>query len=191
MEWLLELDGNLLLWIQEYIRNDVLTPVFKLITSLGNAGMIWIVFTAVLLILPRTRKIGLMSMTALLLSLVINNMWLKNQIARTRPYEVIPGLTLLVGKAKDYSFPSGHSSASFASAMVLFLSSRYHRQNEKAEGTGLSMAAGINAMILALLISFSRLYVGIHYPTDVLCGILSGALIGYGVFHFYKRKRWI
>ena len=103
----------------------------------------------------------------MLASFILNNLFLKNLVARTRPYEVIDGLTLLVDKASDLSFPSGHSAASFVAAVIILrlLPRRY----------------GVSAMVLAAFIAFSRLYVGIHYPTDVLAGTVSGILIGLAI----------
>ncbi|MCD8125247.1 MAG: phosphatase PAP2 family protein [Lachnospiraceae bacterium] len=164
LETLLQLDGNILLWIQENLRNPVLTALMVRITALGNAGLIWIVITALLLLRKDTRSAGVMSAMALIGSLVINNFFLKNLAARTRPYEVIEGLSLLIAPATDFSFPSGHTGSSLASAWVLL-----HE---------LPRPWGILAMALAILIAFSRLYVGIHYPSDVLAGALTGILAG-------------
>lgn len=158
------MEAYILLGIQEYVRNPILTPIMKFITTLGNGGIIWILLAILLILIKKTRKIGATVMLALLFSLLVNNGILKNLVARIRPYEVIDGLNLLVKKAVDYSFPSGHSGASFAAATVIgcFLPKKY----------------GIPAVVLAGLIAFSRLYVGIHYPTDVLFGVLDGILLG-------------
>ena len=158
-------DSGLLLWLQENVRNPILTPLMKAVTHLGDAGIFWILLTLVLLILPRTRKVGLGSAIALLGSLVVCNLILKNAVGRIRPYEVIAGLECIVGRAHDASFPSGHTSASFASAVALF------RQIPRKYGVPL--------LILAALIAFSRLYVGIHYPTDVLAGLVIGIALGW------------
>ena len=93
LQFLSELDGGILLWIQEYFRNPVLTPILKVITNLGNGGAIWILLTLLILLLPKTRRVGCMMAVALIGTLLINNMLLKNLVARTRPYEVIEGLT--------------------------------------------------------------------------------------------------
>ena len=108
----LEFDASILLYVQEIIRNDVLTPIMKFITLLGDGGVFWIVLTVVLLCIPKTRKMGLCSAIALLLSVIICNVILKNAFARIRPYEVIEEIELLVKRADDWSFPSGHTSAS-------------------------------------------------------------------------------
>lgn len=160
MEGLLHMDGEILLFLQEAVRNPILDPVMKVITTLGNAGILWIVLTVLLLIFPKTRRIGWMSACALLFSLLINNILLKNLVARTRPYYVVEGLIPLIKKPTEFSFPSGHAGSSFASACVL-----YRRLPKKF---------GVPILILAVLISFSRLYVGVHYPSDVLAGALTG-----------------
>lgn len=163
---LLLLDGNILLFIQEFLRNPLVTPIMKVITTLGNSGAVWILLTILLLALPKTRHVGYMMTAALLGTLLINNIILKNLVARTRPYEVIEGLTYLVKQPTDLSFPSGHAGCSFAAACIMFrrLPKRY----------------GVPALILAILISVSRLYVGVHYPSDVLFGTISGIVISYG-----------
>ena len=165
MEVLLGLDGNILLWIQEYIRNDFLTPFFVFITKLGDVGMIWIVLTLILMCNKKTRKTGVISAVALLLSLLFCNVLLKNLVQRVRPYEVIDTLTILVERQKDFSFPSGHTSASFAAGIVFF--------------RNLPKKFGVPAVILACLISFSRLYIGVHYPTDVICSIVFGVVLAF------------
>lgn len=162
------MEPNILLWIQDNLRNDVLTPFFVVITSLGNAGILWILITARLLIPKKTRKVGILCVAALLFSFLIDNVLLKNLVARTRPYEVIEGLTYLVKKPVDYSFPSGHTGTSFATAVVLFLS--------------FPKKYSFWFLVLAVLIGFSRLYVGVHYPTDVLAGAIIGTLIAVGVY---------
>ena len=96
MEQFLQLDGNILLWIQEHVRQDALTPVIKFITHLGDAGWFWITLAVVLLILKKTRKIGLLTGCSLLVSFLINNVFLKNVVARTRPYEVVEGLHRMI-----------------------------------------------------------------------------------------------
>lgn len=165
MEWMIEVDGQILLLIQNVIRNPVLTPIFTVITVLGNGAVIWILISLALLLSKKTRKIALICAAAMLVSLLINNLALKNIVGRMRPYDVVEGLVPLIGKPRDYSFPSGHTASSFAAAWVL-----YKR---------LPKSFGISALVLAGLIGVSRLYLGVHYPTDVLFGILSGIGCGY------------
>lgn len=158
------MEGDILLWIQEYLRSDILTPVMQFFTHLGDTAFIWIGMAAVFFLFKKTRITGMEILAALLISLIINNMILKNLVARVRPYETVEGLRLLIEKQPDWSFPSGHSSSSFAAAAVIWLN---HRKTGRA------------AVVLAGLIAFSRLYVGVHYLTDVLFGAADGILIGW------------
>lgn len=163
MDAFFQLDGNILLWIQEYIRNDFLTPIFKFITHLGDEGYVWIAIAVILLFVKKYRKVGIMVGVSLLGSLVFNNMLVKNLVARPRPYRMIETLSILIPEPGEYSFPSGHTSSSFAAGVVLYLM--------------LPKKYGVPAMILAFLIGISRLYVGVHYPTDVLGGMVMGTVL--------------
>ncbi|HIR27043.1 MAG TPA: phosphatase PAP2 family protein [Candidatus Choladousia intestinigallinarum] len=164
MEALQMAEGSILLWIQEFLRADWLTPVMLTITKLGNLGFIWVVLSLLFLCFRKTRWAGAAGLLAVFFSLAFNNYFLKNLFERIRPYEVIDGLTLLVHKASDFSFPSGHAGSSFAAATAFFWILRGK--------------IGAAAYVLAFLIAFSRLYIGIHYPTDVLCGMITGSLCG-------------
>lgn len=175
MDYLINLDGNILLWIQEYIRQDWMEGFWKCITMLGDSGWFWIVLSIVLMIPRQTRWIGITSLTALVIGALITNVTLKNLVARTRPYEVIEELLLLIEKQSDFSFPSGHTCASFAAAGV------YWRMMPKKYG--------IPLMILAALIAFSRLYVGVHYPSDVLAGLVIGLFAAWAAWHLQRYVR--
>lgn len=164
MEWLIQSEGGILLWIQENLRSEILTPVMKGITFLGNGGWFWIVLALALLICPKTRRAGIAAGIALLLSLLVNNVFLKNVVARTRPYELVEGLQILVSRPHDFSFPSGHSGASFAAACAMY--------------PNLPRRWGVVLVVLAALIALSRLYVGVHFPTDVLAGAVIGICLG-------------
>lgn len=165
MQQLLELDGNILLFIQDYIRQDWMDGFWTTITKLGNAGWFWIALSIILLCFKKTRKIGCVSLLALVIGELVTNVVLKNLVARLRPYEVIDGLRLIIKPQSDFSFPSGHSCASFASATVI-----YKMMPRKY---------GICAVVLAVLIALSRVYVGVHYPSDVLAGGLIGIFSGW------------
>ena len=157
-----QFDSAILLWIQNSLRCDFLTPIMKALTVMGDHGIFWIALTLLLLMLCKTRPTGVVCAASMVFGLIITNLILKNWVARIRPYELIEGLECIVSKAHDFSFPSGHATNSFACAWVLF-----RRADKKW---------GVPALVLAILISLSRLYVGIHYPTDVL----AGAAIGIG-----------
>lgn len=156
-------EAALLLWIQNTVRQEWLDPVIARFTQLGNAGILWIVITLILLIIPKTRKVGCACFLSLVLSLIFCNGIIKHLVARPRPYTQIPGLQLLVPLASDWSFPSGHSSSSFCVGTVCL--------------ARLPKKFGVPLIILAALIALSRLYVGIHYPTDVIGGVLLGIVL--------------
>lgn len=160
------------------IHTPLLDKILAFITSLGNAGIIWIVLVVVLLILPKTRKTGIIVAAALLMDLILCNLILKNLVARVRPYDVNTAIAILIKKPLDFSFPSGHTAASFAAMTALFLAKM--------------KKAWIAALVLAVLIAFSRLYFYVHYPTDVLggavVGILSG-IIGYAIVEKIDKRR--
>ena len=134
------------------------------VTTLGNGGLIWIALAGILLLIPRYRKAGAAVLAGLALEVICCNLVLKPLIARVRPCDVNTAVQLLVARPDDFSFPSGHSGASFAAVTALY-----------AGGNRL----WIPALLLAALISFSRLYLYVHYPTDVLAGILLGAAAGW------------
>ena len=160
---LMEIESAILLWIQNNLRCAFLTPVMRGITTLGNGGMFWIALTVLLLIFRRTRRIGVCCAASMLLTLLVVNLCIKPLAARTRPYELIQGLEILVSRPHDFSFPSGHSAKSLTCAWAIFrLAPRKY---------------GVPALVLAVLIALSRLYVGVHYPTDVLAGAAIGILL--------------
>ena len=135
-----------------------------------------IVLSIVLLFPKKTRRAGLLSLLALLGSLCVTNFLLKNYVARVRPYEVVAGLQCLIAAQPDWSFPSGHASASFASAVVIYKSC--------------PRGIGVPALILAFAISLSRLYVGVHYPSDVIVGMVIGTLIALILFWIFGEKKY-
>ena len=159
-------EGPFLLWVQEFLRQPWLSPIVAFYTKLGDQGIIWIAACLLLLLWPKTRRAGWAGVFALLLSLLCTNILLKHLFTRTRPWLVIEGLVPLVAERDPNSFPSGHTSAAFAAAIAWFhtLPKRWMRL------TGLAMAA---------LMGLSRLYVGVHFPSDVLCGALVGTLCGF------------
>lgn len=156
-------EAELIYWIQEHLRLDFLTPIMQFITALGNGGSFWILLTILLLAFRRTRRAGLCCALALLLDFLAVNLVLKPLVGRVRPYQIIDEISVLTALPADASFPSGHSAASFAAAWALFRSGR--------------KKWGAWALVLACLIALSRLYVGVHYPTDVLGGTIIGFLV--------------
>lgn len=161
--------------IEDLFESDFMDTVMKGITHLGDAGIIWIIITLCLLISKQYRKLGILCAIGLILGLIIGNGIVKNLVSRERPFEVDKDIlkTLKIIDPKDPSFPSGHTQASFIVATILMMAKRKF---------------GIPALILAFLIGFSRLYLKVHFPTDVLGGMLMGIAIGLTVWFVYKWK---
>ena len=178
LDWILKADGDILLFLQNYVRNALTDGFWKLITFLGDGGWFWIVLGVVLLIPKKTRKSGFTALLALIIGSVITNLVLKTAVTRIRPYDAVEGLVPLVKKLGDYSFPSGHTCASFSCAVV------YYKMYPDIKGKG--------AMVLAVFIALSRLYVGVHYPTDVLGGAIVGwlsAILALKISVFTEKKK--
>lgn len=155
------LDNSILLYIKNNMHGPILDKAMVIITSLGNEGAIWIVIAGFLIINKKYRKIGLMVLGALILSTILGEGILKHLVQRIRPSADIPAVNLLISKPLSYSFPSGHTTSSFAVAGVL---AKYLKKY---------------AFIfwgVASLVAFSRLYLYVHYPTDVLAGIILGLI---------------
>lgn len=159
------------------IRTPVGDTVMCLITKLGDAGIIWIVLAVILLLIPKTRKTGMVMVAALCIDLVLCNGILKPLVGRIRPCDINTQVSLLIARPDDFSFPSGHTAASFAVVAALFLSEE--RRVWKP------------ALALACLIAFSRLYLYVHYPTDILAGIFVGIAAGYvGYIIIRQYMKW-
>lgn len=175
-------EANIVFWIQENLRVGFLTPVMQGITHLGDGGIFWIILSVLLLLFKKTRKVGLCCALALIFDLLVVNIILKPMIARIRPYEIIKEITILTHQPGDHSFPSGHSAGSFACAWAFF-----RAFNKKKWG--------VAVLVLAALVALSRLYVGVHYPTDVLGGIVIGIILaelgyhlGEGIYSMIIRR---
>ena len=160
-------------WMQN-IRTPFGDIIVPLISGIGNAGIIWIALTLVLLVIPKTRRSGLIMALALIADLILCNGILKNLVARTRPYDVNTVVNLLIEKPVDYSFPSGHTAASFAAVTALYLAGEKKLWKP--------------ALVLSILIAFTRMYLYVHYPTDILGGIAVGIISGYIGFFIAGRK---
>lgn len=174
LELIQSMDGAVLLWIQECLRSPGLTAFFQGFTQLGNMGLVWLVLSGVMLCFPKTRKAGFWALVAMLLGMLCTNVILKHLVGRVRPWLVVEGLTPLVAEHDPLSFPSGHTTAAFAAGMTWF------RFADKGWLKALCVAQ-------AVLMAFSRLYVGVHYPTDVLAGCLVGCLCAWLAWMIQKR----
>ena len=169
-------DLPILDWIQANLQSGFMDTIMPIITVFGDAGIFWMAWATLLLIFKKHRRTGLGVWFALAMGLVVCNMIMKPMVGRIRPYDfqinelgktwndILLAGKLLVETPHDFSFPSGHTIASFEACTVLMLS------NKKL---------GIPATLLAILIAFSRLYLYVHYPTDVVTSIILGTAFGF------------
>ena len=167
------MDGQILLWIQDSVRVEALDSFVLGLTTLNNHGYLAIATCLLMLILPKVRRVGLAATVSLLINVLVVNVTIKPLVGRIRPYEVVEGLRLLGEVQEDFSFPSGHSAAAFAVAVVMY--------------KFLPKRVGVPALVLAAAIALSRLYIGVHYPTDVLVGALIGAACAWFSCTIFKR----
>jgi len=169
---MLSIDFKILDFIYNFLKCRFLDVFMPFITSLGDAGFIWIAITVFFLFTKRHRRTGLMLAVGLTLGLILGSIILKPLIARPRPFSYVENMKLLISAPKDFSFPSGHTLASFISAVIFLIE---HKKGAKA------------IFILAVLISFSRLYLYVHFPSDVIVGALLGTLIAFFVKYLFSR----
>jgi undecaprenyl-diphosphatase len=158
--------------IQEIFGCKFLDTVMPVITRFGDGGIFWIAVAVILLLFKKTRKIGLTMGISLLIGFLVGNLFLKNVVARTRPFDINTDFPLLISKPHDFSFPSGHTLASIDASVSIFL------YNKKF---------GTAAVVLAVLIALSRLYLYVHYPTDVLASLVLGTVIAIISYNIVKK----
>lgn len=177
MEWLLEMDGLLLRWLMEAFSHPVLDKIMIFVSSLGNKGMIWITIGILFLLLgvknKKWRTRGLLVLFSLAANFLVCNAVLKPLVDRTRPYYVLE-YTPLIPPVGDPSFPSGHTAASFAAATAIY---------------AINKKWGIAAYLFAAIMGFSRLYLGVHFPTDVIFGAIVGMAAAKIVVHIFRKRR--
>ncbi len=169
MELIQQMDFSILNWIQEHLRCAFLDFIMPMFTALCNNGEIWIVCGLALIILKKYRKQGVLMAASLIVCVLIGNVVLKHAVARPRPCWINESFPLLIDSPSDYSFPSGHTLISTAGAVsVLFANRKF----------------GCIALPLAALIAFSRLYLYVHFPSDVLVGAVIGTAVTIVTFKF-------
>ncbi len=160
-------DHNVLASVNYFMRNRIMDAIMPYVTKLADNGVIWIALALILLIPKKTRRTGAAMGVALLIGLIVGNGLIKNLVARPRPFNipdtVLSKNGLLIEPPTDYSFPSGHTLASFEAATALYKDHTVY---------------GFMAFVLAFLIGFSRIYLQVHYPSDVIGGAILGFLFG-------------
>lgn len=157
-----KIDDTIILFLHNHMHYPILDNVMVAITYLGEFGLLWIVIALLLCIFKKYRRYGVTMLCALIITAMVANLVMKPLIERPRPFLDLPDLKLLIPPPKGFSFPSGHSSSSFVCAGILF---------------GMNKKWGGLALFTAALIAFSRVYLGVHYPSDVLVGMILGLII--------------
>ena len=204
MDSFTQFDGNLLIGIQHALNADWLTPIMKSITMLGEDGIFWILVCLVLLLFKRTRRLGVICSLSLLCTFIVCNLCLKPAVDRVRPWITFQLVNPMLPPPGDASFPSGHSANSMGPAWAMFLATMPvrmagGRSYDKVrclgwKGEGVSPHTmhkfGIAAVVLAVLIGISRLYLGMHYPSDVVCGLLIGMIVATVVYRIILRAEY-
>lgn len=177
MDALNQFEIGILDFIRENFSCKFLDCFFISITKLSDKGIFWIILAIVLLCFRKTRKTGICLGAALLLGEILGNQILKKIFQRPRPYNVNPDITLVINKLSSFSFPSGHSRCAVECSIAIFAN------NKKW---------GIAAIVVAVLTCLSRMYLYVHYPTDVLGGAALGAIDGLlAVFIVKKASEYI
>ena len=174
MNFITKVDIAILNLIQN-LKSPLMDKMMITITALGNMGIFWILLILIFLTSKEYKKLGKLMLICLLVNTIIINLILKPAVGRIRPFEIVDGIKLLVLKPQDPSFPSGHSAISFCMLTVILLFSN-------------SKPLKIITSILAVLIAFSRLYLYVHFPSDVFCGIIIGVLTSIFTLKFYFSK---
>lgn len=161
-----------ILYFLQSLHTPWLDAVMTGITSLGDHGRFFLLLAVILLFFKKTRKMGLAMLLSMLLGFLIGNVWLKNMFMRQRPCWIDTTVDLLVRVPRDYSFPSGHTLIGFECGVSIWLQNR---------------RAGVAALILAFLLAFSRMYLFVHFPTDVLAGAVLGSVIAWLVYQLIRK----
>ena len=174
LETIQNLDLNMLTALHSLVQNSLFDKIMPYITALGNSGLIWIVISIAMICTKKYRMTGILCLSALLLTTVLGEGIIKHLVQRQRPFNHIDSLNLLISEPVSYSFPSGHTGSSFAAATVI--ASRIHK-------------AAPWVFSFAVIIAFSRLYLMVHYPIDVLAGAILGTISGLVILKIYKIKK--
>lgn len=177
MNFITKIDISILNLIQNF-KSPLMDKIMTTITALGNMGIFWILLILIFLTSKEYKKLGKLMLICLLINSIVVNLIIKPAVGRVRPFEIVDGIKLLILKPQDPSFPSGHSAISFCMLTVILFFSK-------------SKPLKIISSVLSILIAFSRLYLYVHFPSDVICGIIIGVFTAILTLKFYFSKTGI
>lgn len=175
-----QIDFSILNGIQNLLQCSFCDFFFKLITKFGDGGIFWIITSAALIIPKKTRRLGITLLCTLAICFITYHFGLKKMIGRLRPYQQNPSFHILIGEPSGSSFPSGHCASSFCIATIYFL---FRKTSDFAK------RCWIPVLVLSILIAFSRLYLYVHFPSDVIAGTAVG--IAFGTAGYFISTRCI
>lgn len=175
IETITQIDFSVLDFIQENLKCGFMDWLMVLLSRLGEGGIIWFAIAIPMLFFKKSRTCGVVMILSMGVTLLLGEFVLKNLVGRVRPCNVNTQIEMLINRPSSYSFPSGHTSSSFASATTIF------QWNKKA---------GILALVLAFLVAFSRLYNYVHFPTDVIAGAVFGILASILVYYIFRKYQF-
>ena len=174
IETITNFDFSILDWIQANLRCELLDKIMPVLSMLGEWGIFWIILGLILLIFRKTRRCGVLMLISMAVVFLIGDQVIKPLVGRVRPCNIRLDLDIPVDRPSSNSFPSGHAGIAFTATTMIFM---HHK------------GWGIAALVLSLLIAFSRLYNYVHYPTDVLAGIAFGILVAIVVYFIAKKVK--
>ena len=173
MQFIQMLDNKILEFIRINLHNPFLDKLVPNITLLGNGGLIWITIGILFICSKKYRKYGIIMLCTLCIGVLLGDKVIKPLVARQRPFYFVENIQLLINPPTSFSFPSGHSMSSFTAATIIYIA------NKKM---------GLGAFILAAIIGFSRMYLYVHYPSDVLIGCILGISLSIIVYKVISPK---
>lgn len=175
LELITQIDFSILDFIQENLRSEFMDKFMVFLSLIGEGGIVWFAIALPMLFFKKSRVCGVVMILSMGITLLLGEFFLKNLIGRVRPCNINTEIEMLVHRPSSFSFPSGHTSSSFASATTIFQCNKKY---------------GAIALVLAFLIGFSRLYNYVHFPTDVLAGMLFGILVSVFTYYIIRKYRF-